>query len=161
MEVRSIIRVYDTLLLYFKRSCYNEKKYFADSEEFLDGLATNDADITIEKANELKRVFILHCEELLHIIASYYKLLTIAMPAILFVSTIILHGSKPALIVLGVVAFVSACLAAYLKKKWRLTVIDYTTEITVINSWVNKYHGLGIDVDFNRLGEQYLNGRLK
>jgi len=153
--------MYDTLLLYFKKSRYDEKKYFADSEEFLDGLKKDDIDSTMKKANELKKVFILHNEELLHIIASYHMLFTTVVPAVLLALAIILHGSRPAIIVLGVAAFISACLVKYLKKKWKSVVIDYTTEITVINAWVNKYHDLGVDVDFNRLGEQYLSGDLK
>ncbi len=160
MEIRPIFRIYNTLLLFFKKSNYNKKKYFAESEEFLAGLETKDADLTVEKANELKKTYITYCEELLHIIDSYYKLFVNVIPMVLFILVFMLHDSKPALIVLGVAALISACLVRFLEKKWVSVVVDYTTEITVINAWVNKYHDLGLDVDFDYLGEQYSEGNL-
>jgi hypothetical protein len=160
MEIRLILRYYETFLFYFRKSNFNKKKYFTESEIFLAEINNDDLDASLGRANQLKKTYIVYCEERLHIIDTYRTILNSMMPVMLIIMTITLFKYKIALLFLLFVAIIMIKLSTYLNKKWSSVCWDYSTEITSINAVLNKHFDMSIDTDFDYLGEQYRFGEL-
>ncbi len=161
MEIRLILRHYRTFLFYFRKSNFNKKSYYSESEMFLAGIGDGDVDSTLEMANKLKKTYIIYCEELLHMISTYLIMLNSVMPVLLIIATALLFKYKMALLFLALTVVLAIVLIKHLNKKWQSVCKDYTTEITSINMLLNNNLNLNIDTDFDYLGEQYQFDELK
>lgn len=134
MELRLINRKYNTLKL-IRKSKYDKNHY----EELLKK----------EEYFEMKSIFILYCEELLHVLYSYIFLIKYIIPILLL---ILLFFSIETFIGLSIISII---IYSVLLKKWKLTCKIYSFEITALNDFINEKYNTNIDVNFDNLGAQY------
>jgi hypothetical protein len=154
MEIKSIVRNYANSFKFVYKSKHNEQEYNELCDDFL-------KNITIEKGNMAKKIVISYFEETLHILASYYFMFKWIVPIILFLLVLIFHNNNIMSLVLGVMALVSLYIVFFLKKKYKITCFSYSFEMTAINNFLNQKYNTDIDIDFDKLGKQYLQKIIK
>ena len=149
MELRKINRDYNNNYKFFNNYYYNKKQYNILSEDFLQN-------ITFEKANKMKKISFHYFEERLHVITSYIFLLKYILPIIILSLFIFFHKYNLMLLVSGGMILMLLLLIKILKKMHKITCWSYSFEITALNYLLNKEYNTTIDVDFDELGNLYI-----
>lgn len=112
------------------------------------------------KYQEAKDVYIPYCEDRLHFIRTYVRLTSVEFPIIGILILLFLFLQQNYNLILFIVLpyIILNLIGLYISRRWWwIMITNYSWSITGINSEINEKFGTNTDVDFDELGEMYLN----
>lgn len=113
------------------------------------------------KYQEAKDIYIPYCEDRLHFIRTYVRLTSVEFPIFgIILLLYLIFRQNYQLILYIILPFVILNLIGFYvaKKWWWIMATNYSWSITGINSDLTEKYGMKVDVDFDELGNMYLNG---